>query len=205
MMGQTRVDIAPWVRHKVGLPSDDRAVTDAKVFMDINAGLREMAQDYDWPWLYDETTISVASGDTTAPLPAGLVRPAWASIDDMPLDYVQYRRLQRYSQMSGFPAFFSTFKGNLILHPTANSDQEVKLVYIRGEQYLNDDSDEVLCPDELIEIVYTYAAIQTATRLKDAVLRQSLRDELTDWKRRAADNAKPAKGTFAPQVGRDWI
>lgn len=203
-MGQTRLEIAPEVRHKVGLPSDDRAVTDEKVYRDINAGLRKMAQDYDWPWLVKTTTVSLASGSNEYTVPSDFVKVIYAAIDDIPLANMQPRRLQRYSQMEGYPRAFTWFAGKIRFFPTTTQDQEVFIAYVGAETYLADDTDEVLCPDALIDIVYTYAAIETATRLKDAVLRSTLKEELSEWKRRAADNVKPTHGTYAPNVERWW-
>lgn len=201
-MGQNRTEIAPWVRHKVGLPDNDKAVTDEKVYRDINSALRKMALDFDWPWLVTAETITLTSGDSTNNTPTGYIRTLWASIGDFPLRSVQPRTLQRSSALEGEPRVFSRKNAALVFYPTPNSSVTINHEYIVGETFLADDTDEVLCPDELIDIVYTYAAIEVATRLKDTTLRATLKDELNDWKRRAADVNKNASST--PQIGRVW-
>jgi hypothetical protein len=195
-MGQNRTEIYPEVLHKLGLPSTDRRVSTDHVYKSINNALRKLSRDFDWPWLVTTETISLNSGDSTYTPPADWARTLWIASEQYGYEIrnAQRRSILRWGTSQGYPKFFSV-QGNVIkFAPGVNRDMDLQHAYIAKEGPLDDDSTEVTCPDDMIDIVYLYAAIEEATRLKDATLRSTLVDELKDVRettKRAARLSRP--------------
>lgn len=179
-----RTEIAPIVRDRLGLPADDNRVNNTTIYLSINAALRRMANDFDWPWLITSETFTLSSGTTDHSVPADFQRTMWIAVPDdgFEITNTQRRALIKYAPARAYPRYFSTEGRVVKFAPTTNRDLVIEHQYVRNENQLNSDSDEPLCPDDAIDVIVLYAAIQQAIKLRDAVLLASLKTELQDVK-----------------------
>ena len=191
-----RTEIAPLVRDRLGLASDDNRVNNTTIYNSINAALRRMANDFDWPWLITSETFTLNSGDSSHTKPADFQRTLWISVpgDNIEIRNTQRRALIRWSSVRGYPRYFSTEGSVITFAPTSNRSLEVLHTYVRNENQLANDTDEPLCPDDSIDVVILYAAIYQAIKMRDTTMAGSLMNELKEIKTNIKEGtaARPA-------------
>lgn len=202
----TRLEIYPEVLLRLGLPNTDPRVATDKVYPAINQALRKMARDFPWPWLYTSETFTLSSGSTSHTPPDDWSSSAWVSVPltGSEIRLVQRRAMIRYGNITRFPEFFSTQGGILTFAPTPQQDVVMEHQYIRKETVLENDTDETLCPDDYIDIVYVYAAIERARALKDSGILASLQQELADAKQQAKASSRNAMPNMGIRARHSW-
>lgn len=203
-----RTELAPLIRDRLGLPSDDNRVNNTTIYNSINAALRRMANDFSWPWLMTTESFTLTSGTSTHAVPADFQRTLWISIpaDNIELRNSQRRSLIRWSSVHSYPRLFSTEGRVLTFAPTPRRDHDIIHAYVHNERQLTDDVLEPYCPDSDIDVIVLYAAIYQATKLKDTTLLSTLKSELQDLKASVEMNtaARPLLSIRARHSWRLW-
>jgi len=209
-MSRELIDLRADFRARLGVNAADRMFPDDVVTGFINAGLRMMATDYDWPWLQAEASFSTAAG-IHGPYnpPADWTRTLWIARDGTDMELRQRRDLQRFigfngNGSSGHPSLYAVSGDRIYLAPTPSEVFTIQHGYIRKEDALVADDDQALCPEEYDDLIVCYALILAGQRLKDSTIVNMYQGAVGDWKRRVADNVRRSASPSRIRVRRDW-
>jgi hypothetical protein len=119
---------------------EDTNVTDAQIVVLIGQGLQEVSLAYEWPWLQKTASLSLADSTRTIALPADF------QYGSTLIDVDHDRRLPYYApatfweltgdggdRESTTPQFFTTWAGNIVLHPIPvdNDTNRLSIHYYR--------------------------------------------------------------------------
>jgi len=202
-MSTTLAQLKTKVIHKLGETSDDGMLDN--LLESINAGLQQMATEYDWPWLVQATTISTVAGTTDYNLPTGTTRIRELIYRDNPLTDVQLAELVRYNQINGGePALFYIQNSTIKIAPIPNGAYDIYTEYVVTENVLSSDSDTIKCPDHYADLVAVYATIEEAKRRKDQVAVNIWEASKKDWILRIRDNIQRSKNLPDILTRQDW-
>lgn len=200
-------DIRTRVRERLGISTNDTALTDAVLTQLINAANRKLAMMHDWPWLVtvDSTWTATVAG-TQAYTPASDWRKTLyiVSDSDQLLQYKQPQDLVRYGANQGYPYFYYTRNGSILLTPTPDAVYTISHVYIAEVAALSLDADrpEIASADAeqwAVDALIEYAALLAAQRLKDTELVMLMERE---WGRTLAflqDEIRKSRGYPTPR------
>lgn len=204
-MTTTLADLRATVYHMLGLTTDDGMVTAASVNTSINRGIRQMAVEFNWPWLIDEVTFNTVSGQNAYDPPEGWVKTMWVAVNDQELDTRQRSDLIQYDAENGMPRWVALYRQQLWLAPQPESDQYIiRHSYLRIENTLVEDSDTVLCPDQYSDVIAVYAAIIESRRLLNKVLETDLLETKSEWMKNISKNVPDADLLPRIKVRRDF-
>lgn len=197
-LAQLREDLVD----QLGLLAIDEMLPAASLNRSINAGLRRMSREMDWPWLKVVTTVPLVAGTSTYALPAGFIRVVAAAVNGQVLSVLSTEDMLTESTLttpeSGEALWFTIEGSNIRLAPTPNATGTLTVVYTKPENVLSADGDVVLAPDQYRDVIVTYAAIHQATRLKDQELLASL--EVVRKQTLDAIKKDALKTTRAPRI-----
>lgn len=190
-MTTTLTQLTAKVIHKLGETADDGMLD--SVTESINAGLQQMATEYDWPWLVQAGTISTIAGTQGYSLPGSCTRVRELFYDGDTLTVIQFAELVRYSDLSDVPACFYVQNSSIKLAPVPNGVYVLGIEYMVCENVLTSGSDTILCPDWYSDLVAVYGAIEEARRRRDTVLVNLLEQSKAEWIQRIRDNIQRTK------------
>lgn len=202
-MATTLGQLKTRVTHKLGETSDDGMLDN--LTESINAGLQQMATEYDWPWLVLSTTIPTVVDTTDYSFPSNATRIRELIYRDGPLINVQLAELVRYNQIAGGePALFYIQNSTIKLAPIPDQVYSIYCEYVVAESVLSSDSDTIRCPDFYSDLVVVYGAIEEAKRRKDTVLTNLLEGSKQQWIQRIRDNIQRGKNLPDILTRQDW-
>lgn len=176
---------------KLGETSDDgmlQNLTDT-----INAGLQQMATEYDWPWLLRKTTFATAASTSDYDTPANCTRIRRLAIGANVLQVRQDEDLLYWDEVTDLPYYYNVENDTITLAPTPDAVYTVKVKYVVAEAVLSSDSDEAFVPDWYADLAAIYGALEEARRRRDQVLVNLLEQSRQQWVKRISDNIQRTK------------
>lgn len=179
-----------------GLQPTDPLATQGMVNRHIDAALRHVAADYDWPWLVIEASIPLVVNVGDYDPGEGWIKTIDLALSQGaelgPLTYISALSLDEmypYPDQRGNPRHYAIVNNKLRLRPVPDGAMTAMHRYKTGEPPLADDTAEPLMPaeyhDQLVELVAGMALGATRdTRGQDFWARyvawsKRLRDEHT--------------------------
>lgn len=206
-MALTLTDMINRVRAKLGVTSSDALYTDSALTISINSGLAAMAAERDWPWLEATGAITISEGTTEYALPDDLTRIHLLSIDDDPLEEVQYRDIVlRKNWVAGTPRVFAVIGPNIKIAPEPNEAATIDIWYQTTEPVLAITTDTITCPTHFAELPVCYAAIDASVKSPDRPHLAELYRLKDEWLRRVQDSVQ--RSSIAPQISTrtdNWV
>ena len=125
------------VRSLTGIQSTD-IISDADLAIFINEAYMDILRDADWPFLRNETTLTLVSGTATYALPSGVGESAIASVAVLS-DDTNRRVLKPRSQyatddspgplITGRPLEYACWRGNVQFFPTPDAVETILIRY----------------------------------------------------------------------------
>lgn len=195
-------DIRVAVRQRLGLSTNDTAISDAILTELVNTALRKISIIHDWPWLVTtDTTLTTTVAGTRIYTPASDWRKTQFIIidEDQQLKPKQPQDIWRYKQSTGLPVFYSIQGDDLILAPTPDAAYDITHVYIKDITELSADTDEPDVPMWAIDLVIEGAAILGAKRLRDDDLAKEVEREYLKTLKTLQDEVRRTRQLPTPQ------
>jgi len=201
-------DIRDLVREATRFDSSDASLTDSNLTSLINRGLKAIATEHDWPWLYAETTISAVVGTRDYNFPTGATQISFVSFeDDGPFVVKQLKELQRYNDttITGQPYMFAPVGVTSIrIAPYPDQAYTLDVGYYQDESVLSGDTNEPLLPDAYDEMLVAYVVKLVGMRIGNVEMSRSGASEYREWVSRTRDNVKVTSVLPRPTARRDW-
>ncbi len=185
-------DYTQAVRRKVGLlETDTAALPDDVVLSALNDGLKAIAADWEWHWLFATEVGAVTAGNNTIPTPDGYLRTITLRTSGGPaLGEQAYASLVDADNAQGTPESFALGGENFYLWPMPDVDEPYEHVYYRSEPELVNPGDEPMLPDSYSPWLVAEAALRVPFRTNSPEKYQTLVAEIADWRKRAKDEAR---------------
>lgn len=161
-------DLISRVRDRGSFSSADVGLTDTRITTAINAALKQIAAERDWPWLFASETITTADGTATYTPHATWVRTD-SIIDSLlgeSLVQRQSEEIARYVSRDR-PVCYAVFGDQLLLGPTPDGVYSLIHRYVKKENTLTSGANTPLIPNAFDEGV-----VEWATMLCHAFARQ---------------------------------
>ncbi|MCP5022371.1 MAG: hypothetical protein GY930_11420 [bacterium] len=163
-------DIRDETRVRYGVSDQDNLFTNTHLTTLINAALRRINAEADWPWMEVSTTVSTTAGSSALTLASDIRRVTMMSYNQVPLRRMTKRAIQDYYGSQGQPRFYAYDAGHKVL-PAADRVYTIDYSYIAGsEATLSDGTDEPLAPTRAIDMVISYVCVMMARRERDPEL-----------------------------------
>lgn len=195
-------DIRVEVRERLGLSTNDTAITDAILTGLINAANRKISLIHDWPWLVaTDATLTATVAGTRIYTPASDWRKTLFVIadDDQQLRPKQSQDIWRFKEQDGYPMFYSVQGEQMILAPTPDAVYNITHVYIKDVVELSADTDEPDVPLWAIDLLIDKAAVLGARRLRDDDLRKEMESEFAQTLTTMKDEVRSMRQLPTPQ------
>lgn len=176
---------------KMGETSDDGMLQD--LVTTINAGLQQMATEYDWPWLIRKTTISTVAGTADYNTPANTTRIRRIAINSNVLQVRRDEDLLYWDETTDQPYYYMVENDTITLAPTPDQAYTLKVKYVIAEVVLASDGDTCYVPDYYSDLAAVYGALEEARRRRDQVLVNLLEQSRQQWIKRISDNQQRTK------------
>lgn len=202
-MATTLAMLKAAVVHKLGEVDDDGMLDNTT--LSINAGLKQMATEYDWPWLITEDTFVTVGGQMDYALPANCTRLRKLILDGDVFTSVQYDELVRYTaQNTGQPCLLYIQNITLKIAPIPSGVYTITREFVIPENVLSSDADTILCPDWYNDLPAIYGALEEARRRQDQVMVNLLESSKAEWIQRIRDNIAKDKDLPDILTRNDW-
>jgi len=189
---------------KVGLPSTDGLLTDSALGVLVNAALRAITTQKDWPWLYTEDSFVTVAGTESYAVGTNSTKTSWLSIEDDELDLVQRTELKKWDGDTAIPVAWAESAGTIILGPTPDAVYTVKRGFYKSETVLSSGGDTPLLPDAYSDYLITFAAKLAGVRLRDTQLHSMMMAEEAAWVKRMNDNVRRSSPLLGIKTRADW-
>jgi len=161
-------DLYVSVRARMGVPTADGQVTDAKIVEALNGGMRDYAARYPWPWLEAEETIVMVDGTKSyAPTSTLWVQTISCRVSSSTEQFLPMQRLtdlgmvdalQQGTGAEGVPVFYAVWNEKLYFVPTPSATPNVLHRFRQSEDPFVDTSQEtMLIPVHLSGLLIEYA------------------------------------------------
>lgn len=176
---------------KLGETADDgmlQNLTDT-----INAGLQQMATEYDWPWLIRKDTFDTVKDQADYSTPTNCTRVRLLAIDQSVLQVRDAEDIIYWDQETDLPYFYAVENDTISLAPIPDAVYTVKRKYVIAEAVLSGDSDTCFVPPHYSDIVAVYGALEEARRRRDQALVNLLEQSRVQWIKRISDNIQRSK------------
>lgn len=186
--------------------SSDAGLTAAAHNTHINAALKQIAAERDWPWLYTSETIAAVSGTAVYTPAAGWVRTDSLAHADTGESLAE-RQIQEIDRISGAmagstsrPWAFALYGDQIVLGPVPAAVLSIRHRYVRAEPVLVADGDLPLLPRAFDE-----GAVEWAVQLGHAFTRQFDKAEAAAarynaWLKTVQDSVRRARRPLRVQV-----
>ncbi len=199
------------VRSRMGLSTNDTALSGDRLAELINAAQRKMSLVHDWPWLIEEdtdfTALTIGQQKYSVTVPNDNWRKTLNIVidEDQVLRAVQPAEIFRYLDSEaerGRPSVYAISGTDIYFAPAPDQAYSVKHVYVKEVTTMSAGSDLATVEDWAIDALVDLACVQAAKRLRDfemarmfmeeyALMIESLRDEV----RRTRQPVKPRRRT----------
>jgi len=196
----------PFIYDRLGMANTDKALPESVINNIINAALRQISFQHDWPWLTatDSSFTATVSGTKEYTPHATWRTTQYVTIDtDNLLKNKQPSDASRYSSFEGYPQFYSIEGGSIRLFPTPDAVYPVRHVMTRTEPVLSGATDEPLLPDWAIDLLVVTSAHIAAGRMRDSELQRILNPELSRIVSSIRDEVRRTRSPVEPQHRRD--
>lgn len=160
----------------------------------LNAGLRQIALEHDWPWLKATASISVLSGTRNYPVPSDWIRTV-RIFDPATGRDIQTAAVTDVDRIvsSDEPAIYAIYGNEVLLAPKPAANVTLTHRYVKRETVLASAGDSPLIPAEYEEGLLEYAAYLSFRFLKDAGRAAEAMSGYRAWVKRAQDNIRQSK------------
>jgi len=175
----------------------------------INSSLQQLSTEFDWPWLYAETTHSVVAGTTDYAVPTRWTRTKWLAIAEDELVFRSLRDFRRIvgdtTHPQGQPTFY-TIVGDTSVRVGRIPDASYTLDhgYFTSEAVLSSGTDTPALPNEYDDMLVMYVALKMAVRKGEQVDINIARSEITRWLKRVRDNVRRSSAFPRIKIRNDW-
>lgn len=201
-------DVRDEVRERLGLSTNDTAVTNAVLTNLVNAANRKISLLHDWPWLVEEdtdfTALTVGQRKYAVTVPVDEWRKTLFVIvdDDQLMTVKQPQDIHRYQAQTGFPYFYAIQGTDIYVAPTPDEAYSILHVYVKAPTVVSADDDVIDVEDWAIDLLIDKTAVLAARRLRDTELRKEMESEyaqtlsdMRDEVRRTRQYPKPKHRT----------
>jgi len=207
-MGQTLTNIRDDVRAVTGYNSADPLLQNADLTPLINLALQQISTEFDWPWLYAETSFPTVAGTTDYAVPTRWTRTLWLAIEDVDFDYRTHRQMRRIIGDTGVtrqPTVYSTVGDTSIrVGPIPDAVYTIDHGYMTSEDTLSADGDAPLLDDAYDDMLVWRAAKLAAARKSDSTMLGIAINEIQGWDTRVRDNVRRSAQFPRVKTRRDW-
>lgn len=182
-------------------PTDVEIGYNARVAF-INAAIKKIANERDWPWLYTTATITTVANTSTYALPAAHVRtdsifePSTGTL----LDERQIEELDALVTTADRPVFFAAYGSNMVLAPPPDGVYTLTHRYVRSETPLAAQTDTPLIPAALDEGIVEWAAKLAFDTLGNAEASKAAAERYDTWIKQTVDNIRRTRRPVRVQV-----
>jgi len=169
------------VRSLVAIASTD-ILSDADLNIFINESYMDVLRDADWPFLRNDATITLAPGQNTYALPAGVGETSIASVVVLSNDTNrrQLRPRSRYSTddspgplVNGYPLEYSVWRGNVQLFPIPEAAETLSIRYFNDPVELVNNTDLPIFDTKFHTVIAYGAAVRVLFREGDDTERRA--------------------------------
>jgi hypothetical protein len=169
------------VRSLTGIQSTD-IISNADLNIFINEAYLEICRESDWPFLRNQTTLTLSSGNADYALPAGVGENAIASIVALADDSNrrQLRPRSRYStddspgpMRTGHPLEYSCWRDYITFYPTPQVAETLTFRFFLEPVELSSDSDTPIIPAKFQSLVAYGASVRVLIREGDETERRT--------------------------------
>lgn len=199
------------VRARMGLSTNDTALSNAILTDLINSAQRRFSLVHDWPWLIEEdgdwTTLTIGTNKYPVTTPEDNWRKTLNIVvdEDQVLQAVQPAEIFRYLDSEaerGRPSMYAISGTDIYLAPTPDQAYAVKHVYVKEVTTMSNDTDLATVEDWAIDALIELSCVQAAKRLRDFEMARSFTEDyaitiesLRDETRRTRQLIKPRRRT----------
>lgn len=139
-MSKTVEEYLGEIRLALGTTSTDTSLFSAeKTLWALNAGLRQITTEREWPWLYatDTGNVLTTAGDDVLALPADHVRTVYLTVDNLDVEPSSARELAQYRlDDDGSPVLYAIEGSNIRLCPPPTAGLVIEHAYFCSEPTL---------------------------------------------------------------------
>lgn len=182
-------DLQGRVQSRGSFNTSDVGLTAAKLTEFINAALKQISAERDWPHLFTTETITTAAADSTYTLPAGHIRTD-AIVDPTTGDTLIERQIEELDRITGAgrPMFWAAYGTEIVVKPIPDGVYTLTHRYVRSETALSAGGDLPLLPRHMDEGVVEWATMlaHTFTRELDKAAEAGAR--YNAWLKATVDN-----------------
>lgn len=208
-MSKTAEEYMGEIRLALGTNSDDTSLFPTeKTLWALNAGLRQITTEREWPWLFKAdagNTVTVAD-DPLLPLPADHIRTVYLNVNNQDVEPASAREAAQYrDQDAGYPSLYSVEGANIRLSPKPVAGLVVDHAYFCSEPTVTLTNQELLIPDTYSDWVVAASAAKLAVRTNNLQRLEVLRGEYTYWLGVAQDNVRRSGGTPRQRMTRSSV
>lgn len=194
-------DLDARVINRGSFNSSDTGLTQAVRFTFVNAALKQISNERDWPWLFTTATITTVAGTSTYAHPTGYVRTD-SIYEPATGQSVQERQIEEIDQLvsRGRPVFWASYGTNIVLGPPPDGVYTLTHRYVRIEPALTTGADLPLIPNAFDEGVVEWATYlaHTFTRQFDKAGEAAAR--YNAWLKSTQDNVRRGRRPVRVQV-----
>lgn len=187
-------------RKRYGVAATDNLFTDSDLALLINASIRRLNADMDWPWLEVEATANTTIDNNVLTLAADVRRVQFMSYQNQEVRYLSRRAQPDFYTAKGAPRWYS-YEGNVWkIFPTPNAVYTVDYNYIRTvEPTLSAGTDTPLTPDYAIDAVISWAMVIMARRERELDLERNFYGEYARTMDMLRDEARKTTEGMSPR------
>lgn len=159
------------VRLRFGVSAVDQLYTDTTLATLINAAIRRVNSDQDWPWMEVSTTASTVADIQAITLATDVRRLIKMSFEQHEVRYVTQRNVADYFGATGAPRFYTFQGGSWLLLPTPDQVYTVNYTYVKdADTQLSAGTDVPVIPDWAVDAAISYTCVFMARRGRDSGL-----------------------------------
>lgn len=203
-------DIRTEVRERMGLSTNDTAVTNAILTDIVNAAQRKLSLVHDWPWLIEEdldfTAFTIGQRKYAVTVPHDEWRKTlYIVVDgDTVMTVKQPQDIHRFSaDTTGMPRFYAISGTDIYVWPTPDQAYSVLHVYVKDPAVLSADGDTPAIEDWAIDLLVAQACVLTALRLRDFEMASMFRVEYAQILQTMQDEVRRTRQLPAPRHRND--
>jgi len=169
-------DVRTQVRQRMGLSTNDTAVTDPIIDKLLFAAQRKIDLMHDWPWLHrtDSSWTATVAGQNVygaVDLASDWRKTLYIVVDDdHMLTAKQKQDIMRYENQTGLPLFYAAEGSEIVIAPTPDAAYNIIHEYIYEPVEVALDTAEFATYDWAIDLLVDQACILVARRLRDSDL-----------------------------------
>ena len=201
-MSKTAVEYLGDIRLAIGTDSDDTSLFPTEqVLWALNAGLRQITTEREWPWLFKIATSTTTLDDDTIDLPADHSRTSYITVDGYDLDEASPRELaglRADDDGASCPALYAVEANTLRIYPKPTAGLAIEHAYFANEATLVGTQQTItLGGAGLTSFTLTYSG-QTTASIDDAATAADIQAALVALSNIAAGEVVVAGSVAGP-------